>query len=270
VSTHEFGAIRTVCQTSDDWPSSDESEIPLQSLRDEKRPLYARASEVVEEFIAEAKLDPGDKLPAEAELARILGVSRSTIREGLRELELRARVERIHGRGTLVAKPRMVAGLTVLASLESLARAQGWACGTRDIEFGTAEPPEVAAAALQVGSAATTTLSRVKTKDGAPIARMISWLPTTVISADDLERDFDTSITEFLLGLSTARLHYARASVTAAPAGDDEAKALAVPPAAPLIVLLETFFDRSERPICYSRNVFVPDAVELEVIRDPA
>ncbi|HEX7284563.1 MAG TPA: FadR/GntR family transcriptional regulator [Candidatus Angelobacter sp.] len=48
------------------------------------------------------KLRPGDKLPAERELASQLGVSRSSIRDAIRRLELMGLVEPRQGAGTVV------------------------------------------------------------------------------------------------------------------------------------------------------------------------
>ena len=48
------------------------------------------------------KLKPGDKLPSERELAEMLGVSRSSIRDAIRGLELAGLVEPRQGAGTIV------------------------------------------------------------------------------------------------------------------------------------------------------------------------
>ena len=48
------------------------------------------------------KLKPGDKLPSERELAEMLQVSRSSIRDAIRGLELRGVVEPRQGAGTIV------------------------------------------------------------------------------------------------------------------------------------------------------------------------
>jgi GntR family transcriptional regulator len=235
-------------------------------LRHDPRPLYVQASEQVRRFIAEAELGDGDRLPPESELAVMLGVSRSTVRESLRELELGGVVERVHGRGTTVRAPRVVTGLNRLESLESLAATQGWRCGTVGTEIVESPIPKSVTAALELpDDEPGVRLARVKTRNGKPICEMVSWLPTRDISAAKLRREFVSSITELLAGTT----HSARAAVSAAPASAQEAKKLGVPAGFPLVVLFETFLDEGERPICWSRNVFVPDAISLEVLRHP-
>lgn len=71
-----------------------------------------RLSVDLERLILDGQLTPGDRLPAERELAAHLGVSRVSIREALRELENRGLIDRRPGRGTIVLKPGEGAGLT--------------------------------------------------------------------------------------------------------------------------------------------------------------
>src|SRR6266852_4195571 len=67
-----------------------------------KRPkVYEEVARQIERLILK-KLNPGDKLPAERELAEMLGVSRSSIRDAVRSLELVGRVEPRQGTGTVV------------------------------------------------------------------------------------------------------------------------------------------------------------------------
>ncbi|MHB8694880.1 MAG: GntR family transcriptional regulator [Solirubrobacteraceae bacterium] len=235
-------------------------------LRDDARPLYVRASERLRRFIVEEELSDGDRLPPESELAALLGVSRSTIREGLRELELHGRVERRHGRGTTVRVQRVAAGLNRLESLEALAAAQGWACGTVGVEIVERPIPEPVAGALERHEGDPgVRLARVKIRDGKPICEMVSWLSARDTSALELERAFVSSITELL----APRTVSARATVSAVGASSDESVKLGVGEGDALVVLFETFLDDAERPICWSRNVFVPDAISLELIRHP-
>lgn len=57
----------------------------------------------VEELVLQGVLRPGDRLPAERELAEQLDVSRPTLREALAELESRGLVEARPGGGTFIA-----------------------------------------------------------------------------------------------------------------------------------------------------------------------
>jgi GntR family transcriptional regulator, transcriptional repressor for pyruvate dehydrogenase complex len=63
--------------------------------------VYEEVARQIERLILK-KLRPGDKLPAERELAEMLGVSRSSIRDAIRSLELVGLVEPRQGVGTVV------------------------------------------------------------------------------------------------------------------------------------------------------------------------
>ena len=67
--------------------------------------------------------EPGEKLPAEPELARQMGVSRSTLREVMRTFEMQGLLMRRQGAGTFVVGKVEVfdTGLEVLESLETIA-----------------------------------------------------------------------------------------------------------------------------------------------------
>lgn len=68
------------------------------------RPSYTyQAVEVaIKEYIVERSLQPGDALPSERELCQILGVSRTSVREGLRSLSMMGLIDVRTGEGTFV------------------------------------------------------------------------------------------------------------------------------------------------------------------------
>src|SRR5574342_330648 len=61
--------------------------------------------EQVRDLITSGRLKPGDRLPAERELALTLSVSRSAVREAIRAMESLGIVEARAGEGTFVAVP---------------------------------------------------------------------------------------------------------------------------------------------------------------------
>jgi GntR family transcriptional repressor for pyruvate dehydrogenase complex len=78
--------------TDADWPA-----IPLRAGK-----LSEAVYGVLERLISSGRIAPGARLPAERVLAEQLGVSRSSVREAVHELELKRLVERRSGRGTIV------------------------------------------------------------------------------------------------------------------------------------------------------------------------
>ena len=66
-----------------------------------KNKVYEEVARQIERMILQ-KMHPGDKLPPERELAEMFGVSRSSIRDAMRSLELVGLVEPRQGAGTVV------------------------------------------------------------------------------------------------------------------------------------------------------------------------
>ena len=88
----------------------------FESIRRNK--VYEEVARQLERMILK-KLHPGDKLPSERELAETLGVSRSSIRDAIRSLELIGLVEPRQGSGTVV---REISADTVMNPLTNVLR----------------------------------------------------------------------------------------------------------------------------------------------------
>ncbi len=70
--------------------------------RIETKKIYQRINEQIQQMILSGKLKIGDKLPPERQLAEQLGVSRNSIRESLRSLEILGLVESRQGEGNFI------------------------------------------------------------------------------------------------------------------------------------------------------------------------
>lgn len=91
-------------------------QLGFESIRRNK--VYEEVARQLERMILK-KLHPGDKLPSERELAETLGVSRSSIRDAIRSLELVGLVEPRQGSGTVV---REISADTVMNPLTNVLR----------------------------------------------------------------------------------------------------------------------------------------------------
>jgi len=71
-----------------------------------KGTVTQRAIERIKAMIAEGRLEPGQRLPAERDLASDLGISRSSVREAIRALTVLGVLEARHGSGIYVTRLR--------------------------------------------------------------------------------------------------------------------------------------------------------------------
>lgn len=69
-------------------------------------PMYKQIINILNEQIENGELNPGDKLPSEAELMERYQVSRITIRSAISELEEDGLVVRSRGKGTFIASKK--------------------------------------------------------------------------------------------------------------------------------------------------------------------
>ena len=229
---------------------------------------YQRVANAIRAIISDGNLAAGDSIPSEPELAQLLSVGRPTVREALVALETEGLVTRSQGSRTIVtnrgARPSM--GLEVLEPLESFAARQGWDCGTANVVI-TQRPStrdEAQRLSLRVGDPVSTVL-RTKTIHGRPVAYMTSVVPSDVVPADVLLRDFSVSITEFFADFGP--LEHAEGEVTATAADAVVAKVLQVAAGAPVLVVEELFFGSTDRPLAWNVNYFAPGLLRLTLSR---
>lgn len=85
-----------------------------------RKPLYEQLVEHLRAYIVEAGLSAGERLPAERELAEMMGVSRATIRQAIVALDVQGIVEVRHGEGIFLRVDRL--DFTPIAQLVELQR----------------------------------------------------------------------------------------------------------------------------------------------------
>ncbi|MDO4582105.1 MAG: FadR/GntR family transcriptional regulator [Bacillota bacterium] len=71
--------------------------------------VYEKVVEKIKRSIAEGDILPGQPLPSERQLMDSFGVSRASLREAFRVLELLGLIESVPGKGRFVRQPRAVA-----------------------------------------------------------------------------------------------------------------------------------------------------------------
>lgn len=101
---------------SDHWTNLDlmSQELSLEPVRRTK--VYEEVAVRLRRVIADGRLKPGDKLPPERELASALGVSRTSVRDAIRSLQVAGLLEPRQGEGTVI---RELSTETLMAPIAS-------------------------------------------------------------------------------------------------------------------------------------------------------
>src|SRR5512143_2278562 len=99
------------------------------------KPLYSRIQEHIAELILSGKLAPDTKIQSEREYSEDLGVSRMTVRRALTELVNEGLLERKHGSGTYVAKPKVTYESAELVNYVEAMRQRNIATASQLLEF---------------------------------------------------------------------------------------------------------------------------------------
>jgi len=213
---------------------------------------------------------PGEKLPAEPELAHRLGVSRATLREAMRSFEGQGLIRRRQGVGTFVVSHTQVieSGLEELESIETLASKIGL-----NVEMGDLVVNEIKANTLQAEKLCVeekTTLvqvSRVIYAENRPVAYLIDVLPEDVLAPADLKQGFTGSVLDRLLQRGDPALANSVADVQAFAATSEIARHLQIQRGDVLLVFVARLFATTGKVVDFSTSYFLPGYFKFHVVR---
>jgi GntR family transcriptional regulator len=247
-----------------DWAVKNDAEQQL---------LGDRTAGRLRALIAQGVLRPGEKLPAEPELAARLGVSRPTLRSAVAELIADLVLERQRGVGTFVrpAAPLLQTGLEKLVGTGDTIRHLGMKPGVAELRIDHEKPASPVATRLRLTPAsACVHIQRLRTADEQPVMFCDEWVPERVLpdlaALDDLGR-YD-SLYERLAETGLA-IRLATTSIVPHVPDDTLRRRLSLPAGKPIVVLRQLHFAtaNAEHPVLYSENYYNSEKIELTAVR---
>jgi GntR family transcriptional regulator len=219
------------------------------------------------EQIRTGALEPGARLGGERDLARALGVSRSTVRQALAAMERAGVVRRIPGRGggTFVGHPRVERDLSRIVGVPALLRRQGITAGTRVVSTALVRADGATRAELRLpADAYVLDVVRIRLADGVPISLERARLPAHRFPGL-LELPLGGSLYELLDTHYGTQPYEAVERIEVVLAGPDEAAVLDVAISAPLLSITRTTCAADGEPFEHSHDLFRADRTTITV-----
>jgi GntR family transcriptional regulator len=239
--------------------------------------LVDGAEEAMHNWLAAGRYRQGDRLPPEHELARMLGVSRGTLRTALSRLAQRGEIVRRQGSGTYVgrlAAPTIIGErLERLEPYSSLAARRGLTLSCRELVIERRTVAQPIAEELGLAPIAPAlTISRTLVADEQPVAVMFDVVHPSASLPDDEQLREELAggrmVMDVLIDRGTA-ISFARTRVLAhlLSPRESEGRRLGVRRATAVLQLEELIYVGRGRPIAYSRDLFAPGGIEVTVTR---
>jgi GntR family transcriptional regulator len=230
-------------------------------------PLYIQVMDALQDYIEDGTGRPGEQLPGEPELCRQFDVSRTVIRQALRELEYEGLIVRKKGKGTFVAEPKLRENLfQELTGFYQDMEAKGHAPVSRVLKQEVIPAPRRVASLLKLKEhTPVVQIDRLRFVQDEPIVLVSSYLPHAScpgLAEADLSRRSLYALLADEYGLQIAR---GRRVLEAVPANEVEAELLQVKKGAPLILLDSVGYLADGAPIEYFHALHRGDRSRFEV-----
>ncbi len=220
-------------------------------------------------YIVQHQLKRNDQLPSEMTMAKMLGVSRNTIREAYIALENEGIIVRRHGIGTFVARSPVIRdSLNTFFPFAQIIRDSGYTPTFQTLSVQREKPSAEVSEALELPSSEVIShIKRLVLADQRPVIFVDDYLsPSIDITKMDWDT-FDGRMVRFVALSLDVPLHQIQSCIRAASLDAESARYLALPEGAPILSVRSTIYTVENRPVVYSKICFNSDIVELNIVR---
>ncbi len=238
-------------------------------IKEKSVALSIQAKKKILEYIRENHLTPHEKLPSEARLVEMLGVSRHTVREALALLEQDRLIYKTQGKGTFVHRSPVAVeeGLEILSSITSNILKSGYRPGTVLVKIVEEVPTGEMVRVMGLKPEDTVvTFQRLRTADGEPAAYCEDSIPRHLFPGEVPQEIQGESLLDFLEQTIHVKAEYAVAQIS--PTITEEAMVAAgMPRNQMLLQFHQLHYDQSGRPYIFSNDYLNPEIFRFKVNR---
>lgn len=227
--------------------------------------LYYKIVQYITMGIEDGRFKPGDALPSERRLEEMFGVSRTTVRKALDVLDREGYIEKIHGKGSFIARKKLVKEIPRLVSFTQHMELQGLNVSSVVLE------KELRVADLSLRNLLNLPgddcrvlyLRRLRKVNGEPLVISSSYIPAYL--GVDPERDYSGSLYAYLTNELQIKLGWKEEVVEALFPSPSDAELLQIKETVPVLTVTGLVYDVEARPIEYSQQFFRGDRYKFRV-----
>lgn len=232
--------------------------------RESARPLHAQVDSFLRELIQRPEFADGTLLPNEVDLAKRLGVSRSTIRAGMQRLTFEGLVERRAGHGSRVVRPTLHSGLSEWHSLTGEMSQYGIEIQNFEVTKMMEEADSEVASALGIEEGTKVLqVRRVRGWSGERVVLTVSYLAPRLGLTPEI--DAKGSLYSVIREIGGATPVRSVEEITAHTASEALAQSLAIEEGAPVLYRRRVTLDAADRPIEFNINWYRSDIHALRM-----
>lgn len=240
------------------------------------RPVFQQIADQLREEIARGGLGVGERLPSEAELMKLYGVARMTVRQALGVLKAEGLIVAEHGRGVFV-RPRPVARRLGSdrfarrhreagdAAFVADAKAAGQQYMVDNVRITRERPPASVAELLGVDGRKNVVVRRRRyLLDGHPVELAASYIPMDIAAGTKIE-DVDTGPGGIYARMEEQGFTFGpfHEDIRARMPRPDEVASLRLTPGVPVLDLVRVARDTSGRALEVCETVMAADSFVL-------
>jgi GntR family transcriptional regulator len=230
-------------------------------------PYYIQLMDILKENVQLENWVPGDQIPGEQDLCELYGVSRTVVRQALRELELEGVIIRRKGKGTFISQPKISEGLVQkLTGFYQDMVERGLNPITKVLHQNVTPSSEKVARFLNIKPGEEVIdILRLRFIDEEPIQMVTTYIPFAICPALASVDLTNRSLYEFLEQECGVFIERGIRYVEAVLANETESSLLGIERGAPLLMLDSISFSETDQPIEYYHALHRGDRSRFEV-----
>lgn len=229
--------------------------------------MYFQIEEDLKKYIENNGLKVGDKLPSEKELMEKYKASRITVRRALQELEQEGYINKIQGKGTFVAGPRIQNQLSYLSSFTEDMQKRGYTTFSKVLNNKIIKAPEEVAKGLNLSPNENVVfIERIRYANDKPLALERCYMSAGLFGGLIYEDLSDKSLNYTLETKYNVNFAYAEQYISTEIAKRKFLRLLEAEKPIAILSMKRISYDQNDIPIQYTLSQYRGDIYEYKVI----